>query len=327
IVLLFSSIGNCFVNGKSVNRAINTDEGQDYNYLRACGSPPILIDKRNSRCSNGLKVPIVSRPTSSTTSTATSPRDVKTKTPTTPKYNNSCSATDLLICDGTPQCGAGHGYKCCGFERYHPSHQTCCRISSAKYKIHNDKQEKEYICCSLEVYKRGSRRLPCEHPSSNDKFSKKLKHLKSGLKKELTKCDMDTHTPQFVYKIDITGRTGSNVTRPVMHATISKWPLRSPLSTNKGIDLMKIPDQTGHMSIKFDEYSPLKKNLVGRSYFTITTKDYLDNVIFYLNPSDNLYQWPKRVKKQRKVLKFLKKIQRRCNRQKQRSRKRSSRKI
>jgi hypothetical protein len=133
----------------------------------------------------------------------------------------------------------------------------------------------------------------------------------------------------LVYKIDITGRTGSNVTRPVLHATISKWPLPSPLLTNKGIDLMKTPDQKDHkiMSIKFDEYSPLKKNLVGRSYFTITTKDYLDNVIFYLNPSDNLYQWPKRVKKLRKVSKFLKKIQRRCNRQKQRSRKRSSRKI
>ncbi|XP_053397280.1 uncharacterized protein LOC128556383 isoform X2 [Mercenaria mercenaria] len=86
---------------------------------------------------------------------------------------------DLLTCNGHLYCGRNKGYRCCGFDVYHPKSQTCCRQTSAEFKIYDDKPERKHMCCNLDVYERGSHNATCQHPAANDKFFQKPRRLRS----------------------------------------------------------------------------------------------------------------------------------------------------
>ncbi|XP_053398400.1 uncharacterized protein LOC128556753 isoform X1 [Mercenaria mercenaria] len=305
LVLLIGFYLNCFVTGKGYRSASLADDKEivsdDSNtlsrhqrdvdvpleYQGVCGIPPVQIDMRFFRCDDAE---IVAKSTSATTTS-------------TPKPNDICSG--LLICNGIPYCGADQGYRCCGFELYNPEFQTCCQNTSAKYKVYDDMPEKSHVCCVLDAYKRSSSDIPCEHASSNDRLFRKWKKLVS----DQALCTMNERETRQVYKIDIDVQE-SKGDRRYLEAKVSMWTWTPSSRSENGTDLRSPPTKKGYMEIRLDKYSPRKKNLTGRSFFTITEKNYLEKAIFFLNPNDNLYKWPKNVKK---ISNLLQKIQRQCS--------------
>ncbi|XP_053398402.1 uncharacterized protein LOC128556755 [Mercenaria mercenaria] len=319
-VLFFGYDLNCLSNGESnISAGVNSDKeivsGELHalsrhqrdadiplEHTRACGIPPVQIDKRFYWCDNGVIVAFTTTGSTMSKSMAST---------TTSKPPGSCRG--LLTCNGIPFCGADQGYRCCGFERYNPEFQTCCQYTSAKYKVYDDMQEKSHVCCGLKVYKRNSPYTPCEHASSNSRFFTKPAKLKR-LKGDQALCTMNENNTLYVYKIDVEVQVTMG-NRRYLEATISMWPWTPSSRSKHRTDLRSPPTKKGYMEIPLDKYSPWKKNLIGRGFFTITQKNYLEKVIFFLNPNNNIYKWPKSVKRQRKVSNVLKKIQRQCRRQ------------
>ncbi|XP_053398401.1 uncharacterized protein LOC128556753 isoform X2 [Mercenaria mercenaria] len=160
-------------------------------------------------------------------------------------------------------------------------------------------------CCVLDAYKRSSSDIPCEHASSNDRLFRKWKKLVS----DQALCTMNERETRQVYKIDIDVQE-SKGDRRYLEAKVSMWTWTPSSRSENGTDLRSPPTKKGYMEIRLDKYSPRKKNLTGRSFFTITEKNYLEKAIFFLNPNDNLYKWPKNVKK---ISNLLQKIQRQCS--------------
>lgn len=117
-----------------------------------------------------------------------------------------------------------------------------------------------------------------------------------------------------VYKVDIVNQLTSGSTR-YLDAIISMWTLELGSSVSS-IDIRNPPEIQDNMVIPLDQYRRRKKNLVGKGYFMVTTKNYLGNAVFFLSPVDTLYKWPKSHKKQRRISKVLRRMQRRCRRRK-----------
>ncbi|XP_053397266.1 uncharacterized protein LOC128556378 [Mercenaria mercenaria] len=327
LILLVGYCLNCFVTGEGYRSASLADDKEivsdDSNALSrhqrdvdvplkhqgVCGIPPVQIDTRFYWCDDGEIVAF--KTTKSTPTTTTS----------TPEPNGSCSG--LLTCNGNLHCGADQGYRCCGFERYNPEFQTCCQYTSAKYKVYDDMQEKSHVCCDLDVYKRGSSYIPCQHASTNDRFFNKLTKWKK-LKSDQALCTMNERETRQVYKIDIDVQE-SKGDRRYLKGTVSVWPWTLTSRSKNRTNLRSPPTEKGYMEIRLDKYSPRKNNLKGKSFFTVSEKNYLEKAIFFFNPNDNLYKWPKNVKQQKKISKLLKKIQRQCRRKKKKIAKQSSR--
>ncbi|XP_053398185.1 uncharacterized protein LOC128556640 [Mercenaria mercenaria] len=190
---------------------------------------------------------------------------------------------DLLTCNGHLYCGRNEGYRCCGFDVYQPKSQTCCRQTSAEFKIYDDKPEKRHMCCNLDVHKRGSPNATCQHPAANDKFFQKPRRLKSDQR--------ICHESSYVFRVDITKqKKGQYLT-----ADVSLWNWR-PASTRGKLRMKKSPTRRKEMDIKLDKFSK-KRNIVRKSFIVFSKYNYLKDSVLFLRANEVLYKSPKSHKK------------------------------
>ncbi|XP_053374827.1 uncharacterized protein LOC128547110 [Mercenaria mercenaria] len=151
----------------------------------------VKYDTKTHKCENGkivmirsmlnptTRMPITSLPEKSRTTR----KEISENTSVGQKsIKMPCRRSDLIDCNGIMYCGNNGTYKCCGFQTFQPKQQTCCRVTSSKYKIHDDKPERNHICCGVNVYPRRKSKAPCQHSSRNDAFlSGKLPKMKKKL--------------------------------------------------------------------------------------------------------------------------------------------------
>ena len=69
---------------------------------------------------------------------------------TTTKAKTSPSAADdknsnILKCGSVHKARKSRGYKCCGYQPYHPDFETCCVQMVYHYKIHSGKRHKDHV--------------------------------------------------------------------------------------------------------------------------------------------------------------------------------------
>ncbi|XP_053397278.1 uncharacterized protein LOC128556383 isoform X1 [Mercenaria mercenaria] len=202
---------------------------------------------------------------------------------------------DLLTCNGHLYCGRNKGYRCCGFDVYHPKSQTCCRQTSAEFKIYDDKPERKHMCCNLDVYERGSHNATCQHPAANDKFFQKPRRLRSDQR--------ICHEFYYVFRVDITKQKK----RQYLTADVSLWNWR-PASTRGKLRMKKTPTRRKEMDIKLDKFSK-KKNIVRKTFLIFSKYNYLKNSVLFLRTHEVLY---KSHKSHKKVVRNLRKIHAKC---------------
>ncbi|XP_045197418.2 uncharacterized protein LOC123552099 [Mercenaria mercenaria] len=188
----------------------------------------------------------------------------------------------------------------CGDEIYNPRFQTCCQSEYYKYKIHDGKPEKKYVCCNLEAYRRRSAKAVCHRSAHNDKFFKP-KRIKANLKVCYT----------IVYMVRILQH--GNASHRFMRASVSKWTWNT--SRRKSM-LRKYSREEKDMRIRLDEYSP-KKNLTGKTFLIFSNHQYMKKNIIRLRFNENVYRLPRGLAKTlsrlpRHLAKTLSRIRNKC---------------
>ncbi|XP_053397276.1 uncharacterized protein LOC128556382 isoform X2 [Mercenaria mercenaria] len=275
-------------------------EGKNLRLL--CGSNLQLYDPVIEECINGHVFERTTTSAPNHLSTTQSSLLVQTESilvseekPSRMSRQTCRGKADLLTCNGQLYCGRNEGYRCCGFDVYHPKTQTCCRKTSAEFKIYDDKPEKKHMCCNLDVYERGSSNATCQHPADNDKFFQKPMRLRNDRR--------ICHESYYVFRVYITKqKKGQYLT-----ADVSLWNWR-PASTRGKLRMKKTPTGRKEMDISLDKFSK-KKNIVRKSFLIFSKYNYLKDSVLFLRTNEVLYKSPK---SHRKMVRKLRNIHAKC---------------
>lgn len=274
-------------------------------YLFACGSNWKIYNPLSQECVDGH---VVNRTISSLSSASVGPEEETnahdySNTETGHRIRNyekrrTCRGSlDVLECNGRLNCGRSQGYKCCGFDVYHPGNQTCCQRSSSEYAIHSGKPDRTHICCGLDVFERGSSQTKCQHSANNDKFLKKPKRLQYN--KEI--CEKAKN----VYRLEII----QQVTGQYLTTKIGAWKWQPKEKRQGKVYISKEPQEEHIMKITLDRNSSMRKNMIGKVFLVFSNYNYLADAVLFLNEKDAVYRSPK---SSRRMVRRLKKIYRKC---------------
>ncbi|XP_053407116.1 uncharacterized protein LOC123533763 [Mercenaria mercenaria] len=212
-----------------------------------------------------------------------------------------CRRSDMIDCNGIMHCGNNGTYNCCGFQTFQPKQQTCCRVTSSKYKIHDDKPERNHICCGVNVYPRRKSKAPCQHSSRNDAFlSGKLPKMK---RKSLESMICNENI-MFAYHLRITGPHSGEDER-YLTARVTQYEWQPDMSISRRY-FIRLQTENG-IKIPLDKYSPSR--LRRKGFLILSNYRYLNDSIFFLRHGDVVFKAPKG---KRMLLKKLRKVQANC---------------
>ncbi|KAL4232750.1 hypothetical protein ACF0H5_007438 [Mactra antiquata] len=214
-------------------------------------------------------------------------------------------------------------FGCCGGRPYKPKDDTCCSQVSTRRAIH-PVPEYSHVCCwnnsiaEYTVHKRGSKYIPCQHESTNDPLFTKVRHF-NPLKVEIEYLKQICNSSKYVFHLDITGPAEYNFD---LSANLTGWEL---LLKNKKNYIKPHGSPFSSVFVRKDKYTPSRRVFRKYSLMIFTDDDYSLDAVFYLNPIDRVFKFPKNTKRFYKTMKKLNKKCRRMSRTKL-SKSRASRK-
>ncbi|XP_053407105.1 uncharacterized protein LOC123533758 isoform X2 [Mercenaria mercenaria] len=241
---------------KPSTASITTTESETF----FCGDLNLVkYDTKTHKCENG-KIVMIRSMVNPTTRMPTTRLPEKSRTTrkeiseSTSDGQNSfempCRRSDIIDCNGIMHCGNNGTYKCCGFQNFQPKQQTCCRVTSSKYKIHDEKPERNHICCGVNVYPRRKSKAPCQHSSRNDAF---LSGKLPKMKRKSLESMICNEKIKFAYHLRITGPHSGEDER-YLTARVTQYEWQPDMSTSRRY-FIRLQTENG-IKIPLDTYSP-----------------------------------------------------------------------
>ncbi|XP_060570201.1 uncharacterized protein LOC132728565 [Ruditapes philippinarum] len=247
-----------------------------------CGINLTTYDNETQECNEGKVVdrnvrPLVVPPTTNLNFTSIILQDDRSNKSST---DNTSLSNVTFTCNGrtfSTYTNKKGTVGCCGIDVYQPNEQTCCQLTSNEYKIHDNKPERNHVCCGVHVFARSSTNLPCQHGSLNEAFiSGKLPTLSTII---------EICWKNFVFYVKITGEEETKDRRNLfISVTQYEW---------HGIGSYLRPVQTRwNIKAPLDKYS--QKLLKRETFVIFSNYEYLDDVVFYRHDGDAVFKASRR---------------------------------